>query len=134
MFFFGAYMVSLTLYFLMPPLVAALTSSAEMQGLADLALIMIWILGLIVVPSAMVVQGLRDTDDTNGSILGIASGVLFFVFGVLLTVFGWFMMVGLGSVVEGMLAGIFWVGLVLVWVLTVVVTPIMQIMDSSKNY
>ena len=62
---------------------------------------------------------------------GVA-GVLGLIIALLLTIFGWFMVqAGADIMPSPTLKTMYWVGFLLYWVLAVIATPMLMIMDGS---
>jgi hypothetical protein len=67
-------------------------------------------------------------------ILG-TKAILGFMIGILLTIFGWYMIPVLSSLLPiASLKTIFWVGILLYWVLAVIVIPFVMVMGGNGDF
>lgn len=131
--FFVGYLISIISYYVAPTMLELYTNTTH-EGIMWFGLILVWIIGMIVVPAGWIVQGLREDKEEERSLFGVASGVVYFVIAILLTVLGWFMISALNSMItENLFKAIFWVGLLTTWALTVIVAPATKIINSSKT-
>lgn len=132
--YFIGFFVSIILYYLIPALIDGLINT-DHQAITTMGMILIWIICMLIIPAAMIVQGLREEEEQGASIMGVSAGVLYFIFVIAITIFGWFMINGLASVIEDqLLTVIFWLGLIVNWVLTAIGAPYMKIIHNTKNY
>lgn len=61
-------------------------------------------------------------------------GILLAVFGIILTIYGWFWIPNIADMLPiGLLKGFFWFGLVCTWLLAFVVTPYMYIIGGNGS-
>lgn len=132
-YFFVGFIISLIAYHLLPTILDLFTNTNQ-EGIGYIGVILIWAIAIIVFPAGITAQGLRQPEEGENTVFGIAAGVVYFIFGILLTIFGWFMIAGLNNMIdETLLKVIFWIGFTLIWVLAVIIAPMMKITHASET-
>lgn len=108
------------------------TSVSTVGKIIWLGLIIVWVLALIVVPLAFAVWGITTPTERQSPILAGIGSILYFVFAILLTWAIYFWVTPLAdSLIYNPLKAMFWVGLVGVWLINVIITPMMGIAEAK---
>lgn len=103
-------------------------------GLAWLAFIIISLLGMIVIPTFLTIEGLRDEDKQQHPYAMMLAGVLIFIFGIMITVKGWYMLDALASATtENYILTLYWIGLLLAWAELIIITPAYLIIKGQTE-
>jgi hypothetical protein len=133
------YILTFILQYFIPPILGALGNVfnfPDLIGLGWFATILIMVLGMMIVPMLLIVQGINteSKDLSKGQIIVIS--VIWIIFALAITVKGWFMIPNLaGMLLNTWLQGLFYVSLLLVWIGGVFGTPISDIIKAyNKGY
>jgi len=97
-------------------------------------LIIIYLLIGVVMPIIYIYQGI--TTDTGGDhVVNILVAILMFIFNMVITFKGWFMIVGISSITsDSFLLAVFWIGFALVWSMITIISPIYIIIQNAGRY
>ena len=107
-------------------------TSSDIGPVIWFGIIILWIVMAIVMPMYYIVTGLQE--EGGHAILNASIGVLIFIFGMALTLKGWFWVTGFAGLSDTpLVTAIFWVGFLLSWISTVFVVPAALIVKAFKD-
>ena len=130
--FFVGMFVCIIIEAMATPLSELLTSATN-DGIVWFGIILVYVLAMVIIPLGYIIVGLRE-QESNQSMFGIASGVLYFILAIMLTIFGWFWITAFSELItDGTLLVVFWVGLSSTWITAVLIAPAMKIISASKT-
>lgn len=131
------YLLTFILQYMIPPFLSVLGNIfnfPDLVGLGWFATILIMILGMMVVPMLLIVQGI-NTESKNlskGQIITIS--IIWLIFALAISVKGWFMIPNLADMLlNDWLKGLFYISVLMVWLGGVFGTPISDIVKASNK-
>lgn len=104
------------------------------EGTFWFVLIIIWILGIFVLPAIFYYQGITEEDETPKIAKG-ALGILTFLIGMIASVKLWFIATAISNILQNyttILVIIFWIGLLFNWAACVLVAPYYMVADARQ--
>lgn len=144
----GLFFISIILITLseviLTPLLEALDGIISISSLDSLVwgiVVAIWVFMGCVVPIYLIIEGLKE-ENTNPSFMKAILGVMFFLFMIVLTVKGWFMVsvipntiatVSTSSTAVSLITAMYWIGFTLIWGMITIATPIMVIIKNTQK-
>jgi hypothetical protein len=140
--FLGFYIAAIILNLISPLILNTLTvmtanyfDSTGLMQMAWTTIIMIWTIGITIIPSAFIIQGIQETEEgETNAILNVAFAIGIVIFSLIFTLKGWFMFEALAAATTNVLiTGLFWIGLALIWIEITIITPIFIVMDALKK-
>lgn len=141
--FFAGILFILLISFIVPPIIEAMSgiqTESGIEGIIWFGLIILYVLMGFVMPLYFIYKGLVVEDDNNDPFINILIAVVSFIFNIIITIKGWFMITAFNTylsslTVEGieLIMVLFWMGLLLSWVTCVIITPIYTIIKYSTN-
>ena len=138
--FLAGHFMATILEWMLPNLISLFYDTTVIPEGANIAsyiwygLLVTFFLIYLVIPMYYVIDGMLEPEPKNNHILGIASGALFFIFGMGVTLAGYFWIPILADMIDTpLLQGLFWVGFILYWTTAIVVTPAYQIIHKNRS-
>lgn len=105
----------------------------SIEAIIWFGVILVWVLGTLAIPAHYYYKGLTEEDDLS-PISKSLIGIIIFIFGILLTVKGWYLAPAIASFLDTTLQIIlFWIGLILTWATIVIATPFYCILDATQR-
>lgn len=112
-------------------------NSTAFEQIANFMLITIVLLLIIVIPIAMILSGIIEVDpikEKGNPIINIVVAIFLFIFQVLLTIKGYFIIEEIAGIIESpFILILFWIGFVSIWLLSVIVAPIYSIILNKQE-
>lgn len=110
------------------------SSNTDLQGIIWFFTILLWITISVIIPSFLIITGLKEEkESTQGG--EITLGIIIFITSIILTIKGWFWITTFASLAgTGLIAVIFWTGLILIWSEVTIITPIYLIIKNTRQW
>lgn len=123
--FFIGFIIVYIMQFLLPILEDLMTDFGftTLNGVYWFFGILIYVLGLIVIPVVLMIKALGEEDDIDRSVI-VIMGILMFILNLYLTYRGYFVVQAMAGMMEGtFVLAVFWIGALMSWVLSTIVAP-----------
>lgn len=140
--FIIAIFVSLLGYVVLDALFPIVNAAGDSNAIGDgwegtfwFVLIIIWIVGIFVLPGTFYYQGITEQDDIPKVIKG-AMGILVFTIGMIASVKLWFMATAISDILSNytaILVILFWIGLLFNWATCILVAPYYMVADARQG-
>lgn len=134
--FLLGYFVCLILQHVIPALMDVVEASLgnTVSGIMWFGTIIIWVLAMVVIPIGYIIWGILEETEMKNPVFGFATSALYFVFALAFTYFTWYMITPLQSMFSyPLLIGLFWTGLISLWVLNVIAVPTYLIIETKRG-
>lgn len=136
---FGLFLAGYIIIYLMelavPPIITALETiftNTDLNGIIWFGIIILWTTISVIAPSFLVITGLKENNQEKNPLLIIAV-ILGALFGLLLTIYGWYIIETLSNLTIGFTNILFWMGLITIWIELIIVTPTYIIIQNTKQ-
>lgn len=136
--FIGALAMIVVLNYIVPTLVSVgesiFSSNTDISGIIWFGLIVLYVLAGVVMPLVFIYMGITAPEEPGNNIVEIILACLMFLFNLLLTFKGYYIVTSIASMIEdGFVLAIFWVGLIAIWLATTFITPAYVIIKHSQQ-
>lgn len=143
-FFFIGFFYILIVSYMMPPIIEVGewmfstfgVSDTTTQGIAWLFVIVFYLFMALIIPGNMIYEGIsapnpKEVSPFMLSILAIAM----FIIGLIFTVKAWYIVTALADALNGdvLLLALYWSGLLLSWILTMIIAPVTIILQAQQE-
>jgi len=136
-FFIGYFFIAVVPWIF--PALSEFIGNTTSAGIVEVGVIIIEILFIIILPLSKASIVLFQPNNTDNPTKEITLSLIVLIFGLLITYFGYFMITnnggagGMVSLIEGTFQlTIFWIGLILTWLMTIIVAPINNIIKGTQ--
>lgn len=134
--FLAGYFMMIVLSWIIPILTTVLEAiypSDGIDGIIWVAVMMVWVIAVLVIPNLFIYEGIRETNDLP-SILQITISIIVFLFGVILTVKGWYFVEALSTASQNeFVIALYWIAVAVMWFEIVVGIPAFTIIQNMQQ-
>lgn len=134
--FLAGYLFCLITSYIVPALmnVAEATLGDIVSGIIWFGTILIWILCMPIIPIGVLVHGMTKTEDHENKYMQGIAGILWFIFGLLLSIYTYYMVDPLVTSLATytILQILLYISLISVWIFNVLIIPAYLIMKSRS--